>query len=188
MSEPFLGEIRMFAGNFAPKNWAFCYGQLLPISQNTALFSLLGTQYGGDGRTTFALPDLRGRSMVGMGQGPGLSFIEEGEPVGAESVTLTVAQMPNHSHTAQASVSIPAVASSSNVQSAPADTTLLGPLTLAGRSGTMYSTDAPTTNLAPFASNVTVLPAGSSQPLPTRSPYLGVSFIIALMGVFPSRG
>jgi len=187
MNEPFIGEIRMFNGNFAPKDWAFCNGQLLSISQNTALFSILGTMYGGDGRTTFGLPDLRGRSATGMGQGPGLTFIEEGQPIGSEAQELTVAQMPAHSHTAQAQVAIPAVASSSNVQGAPASNTLLGPLEAAGRTGTLYSTDAPTTNLAPFDATVTVSPAGSSQPVPVRSPYLGVSFIIALTGIFPPR-
>ncbi|MFY1113097.1 MAG: tail fiber protein, partial [Methanosarcinaceae archaeon] len=98
-SEPFIGEIRMFAGNFAPRGWAFCDGQLLPISQNTALFSILGTTYGGDGRTTFGLPDLRGRVPVHAGSGPGLSTVRLGDTGGAETVTLSQAQMPSHNHT-----------------------------------------------------------------------------------------
>src|SRR6478672_10112699 len=99
MSEPFLAEIIMFAGNFAPRGWAFCQGQILSIAQNTALFSLLGTTYGGNGQTTFALPDLRGRVPVGTGQGPGLSNYDLGQVSGSESVTLTVSQMPAHNHT-----------------------------------------------------------------------------------------
>src|SRR5439155_18983562 len=103
MSEPFLGEIRLFGFNFAPRGWAFCQGQLLPIAQNTALFSLLGTTYGGNGQTTFALPDLRGRVAVGFGQGPGLSNIDLGQVSGAETATLTQAQMPAHGHLASVS-------------------------------------------------------------------------------------
>src|SRR5262245_39378135 len=102
MSEPFLGQIRMFAGNFAPRGNAFCMGQILSIAQNTALFSLLGTTYGGNGQTTFALPDLRGRSIVGMGQGPGLTNITQGEVGGTETVTLLITQMPAHNHAATA--------------------------------------------------------------------------------------
>src|SRR5438270_2669849 len=98
MSEPFLGEIRMFGGNFAPRGWSLCNGQLLPIAQNTALFSLLGTTYGGNGQTTFALPDLRGRVPLHWGQGPGLSNYDLGEQTGTESVTLLSTQMPAHSH------------------------------------------------------------------------------------------
>src|SRR4051812_4210500 len=100
MSEPFLAEIVMFAGNFAPRGWAFCNGQILSIAQNTALFSLLGTTYGGNGQTTFSLPDFRGRSPVGTGQGPGLATIDLGEVSGAEAVTLLTTQMPVHTHTA----------------------------------------------------------------------------------------
>src|SRR5215212_11299169 len=98
MSEPFLGQIMMFAGNFAPRGWAFCSGQILPIAQNTALFSILGTTFGGNGQTTFALPDLRGRAPVGPGQGPGLSNIDLGQPSGTENVTLISSQMPIHNH------------------------------------------------------------------------------------------
>lgn len=187
MSEPFLGEIRMFGGNFAPFGWAFCDGQLLSISDNDALFALLGTTYGGDGQTTFGVPDLRGRCPVGFGSGPGLSTIGLGQVSGTENVSLLPSQIPPHSHGAQMPVAIPAVASSTNVQSAPAVTTTLGPVTGAGRAGTLYSTDAATTSLAPFSSTVALTPTGGSQPMPVREPGLGTNFIIALQGIFPSR-
>jgi len=106
MSEPFVGEIRMFAGNFAPRGWAFCDGQLLAVSQNDALFSLLGTIYGGDGRTTFGLPDMRGRTPLHAGQGPGLSNRRLGAKAGAENVTLTVNQLPSHRHDWQATTAL----------------------------------------------------------------------------------
>ncbi len=187
MSDPFIGEIKMVGFNFAPRGYAFCDGSILAISPNTALFSLLGTMYGGNGTTNFGLPDLRGRAPVGMGTGPGLSTIVQGELSGTENVTILSNQMPMHTHTAQASIQIPAVAASTNVQAAPAETTLLGPVTAGGRPGAMYSTDAASTTLAPFNNPVTVAPAGGSQPLPIRNPYLGTNFIIATEGIFPSR-
>lgn len=187
MSEPFIGEIRIFGGDFAPRGWAFCSGQLLSISQNTALFSILGTTYGGDGRTTFQLPDLRGRTPICWGQGANLQDISLGQVGGLEAATLSLNELPAHSHEGKAQISIPAVASSSNVQSAPAATTVLGPVSSSGRDGMLYSTDAPSTTLAPFDSPVTVDPAGGGQPFATRSPYLGSNFIIALQGIFPSR-
>jgi len=187
MSDPYLGEIRMFGGNYAPLGWAFCDGELLSISENDALFTLLGTTYGGDGVTTFGLPDLRSRSPIGWGTGPGLSTIGLGELAGTENVSLTLAQLPAHSHGAQAQISIPAVESSNNVQSAPAATTRLGPVAANGRAGTLYSTDPATTNLAPFSSPVTLSSTGGSQPLPVRDPGLGINFIIALQGIFPPR-
>ncbi|MCP8690153.1 phage tail protein [Marinobacterium sedimentorum] len=187
MSEPFIGEIRLVGFNFAPRGWAFCQGQLLPISQNNALFALLGTQYGGDGRTTFALPDLRGRSPVGIEQGPGLSNITIGEQGGTESVTLTQVNMPSHSHTAEASIAIPANSTSSDTTAAPATNTVLGPASNSGRPGALYSTETPNTTLEPFNNLVTVQPAGGSQPVQTRNPFLGSNFIIALEGLFPSR-
>jgi len=187
MSEPFIGEIRLFGGDFAPRGWAFCNGQLLAISTNAALFSLLGTSYGGNGQTTFALPDLRGRTPIGWGQGPNLEAISLGEQGGSETLTLTPSQLPSHTHAGQTQISIPAVGSSSNVQSAPAATTVLGPVTSSGRAGKLYSTDAASTNLAPFDSPVAVSPAGGSMPFEIRSPYLGSTFIIALQGIFPPR-
>ena len=170
--EPILGEIRMFAGNFAPIGWAFCQGQLLPIAQNQALFSLLGTTYGGDGRTSFALPDLRGRVPVGFGQGPGLSNRVIGEKFGSELVTLNINQMPSHNHT------VNAVTTEGNqnlpTNSLPANTKALDK---------EYSdANANTTMKATM-----VNPTGGNQPFGVSQPSLGVNFIIALQGVFPSR-
>ena len=170
--EPILGEIRMFAGNFAPYGWAFCQGQLLPIAQNTALFSLLGTTYGGDGRTTFALPDLRGRVPVGFGQGPGLSNRVIGDQFGSELVTLNINQMPSHNHT------VNAVTTEGNqnlpTNSLPANTkTLDKEYSDANANTTMKAT--------------MVNPTGGNQPFGVTQPSLGVNFIIALQGIFPSR-
>ena len=170
--ETFLGEIRMFAGNFAPTGWAFCQGQLLPIAQNQALFSLLGTTYGGDGRTSFALPDLRGRVPVGFGQGPGLSNRVIGEKFGSELVTLNINQMPSHNHT------VNAVTTEGNqnlpTNSLPANTKALDK---------EYSdANANTTMKATM-----VNPTGGNQPFGVTQPSLGVNFIIALQGIYPSR-
>ncbi len=187
MSEPFIGEIRMVGFNFAPRGWAFCQGQLLAIAQYQALFSLLGTTYGGDGRTTFALPDLRGRSPVGQGYGPGLSDIRIGEQGGTESVTLTQAQMPSHSHGAEASIAVPANSNSTDTNPAPATNTVLGPSSSGGRPGELYTTTAANTTLAPFDNPVNVQPSGGNQPVGIRDPFLGMNFVIALEGIFPSR-
>jgi microcystin-dependent protein len=179
MSEPFLGEIRMFGGNFAPRGWAFCNGQLLPISSNTALFSLLGTTYGGDGRTTFALPDLRGRVPMHWGQGPGLSSRSLGESSGSESVTLTSSQMPAHTHSAVATVNASARSDGSSPSGAvPAD----------GGGNNIYSSapDGSTTMNGGMVSTQ-IGAAGGSQPHANLQPFLCVSFIIALQGIFPSR-
>ena len=179
MSEPFLGQITMFAGNFAPRSWAFCSGQLLPISQNSALFSILGTTYGGDGRTTFALPDLRGRyprGSEGNSAGPGLAAVRLGEESGAVSHTLTSNQLPNHTHTGRIVASGDA-ANTSN----PAD----NELALAEA----YS-DQPLAGTSPRtkAGTVAIDPSGGGgQAIPHLSPYLGINFIIALQGTFPSR-
>jgi microcystin-dependent protein len=173
MSEPFIGEIRMFAGNFAPRGWAFCNGQILSIAQNTALFSLLGTTYGGDGRTTFALPNLQGRAPMHQGQGPGLTNRVLGETAGEENVTLLTTQMPVHTHQPQADAS-------GGGQTSPASATWG-----AGGRGrpAAYSATSPNATLSPQALAV----AGGSQPHNNRSSYLGVSFIIATQGIYPSR-
>ncbi len=171
--DPFVGEVTLFAGNFAPRGWAFCAGQLLPIAQNTALFSLLGTNYGGDGRTTFGLPDLRGRSPlhVGSGQGPGLQAHSLGEMAGEASVTLSTTQIPAHTHALQASTAASV--------SSPSSTVNLS----ATSAGNVYRDP---TN--PVAMSQTVLSShGSSQPHNNRQPYLSLNFIIALQGVFPPR-
>jgi microcystin-dependent protein len=192
MSEPFVGEIRMAGFDFAPRGWAFCAGQLLAISQYSALFSLLGTKYGGDGRTTFGLPDYRSRSPVGMGHGPGLSLITQGEKGGAEHVTVLQTNMPAHTHSTtqlSAAVAIPAVTSSTNVSGTPSVSSILGPVTASGRAAELYSTDAADVTLKPFDAHVTghTDMSGGGLPIDIRNPFLGTNFIIALQGLFPSR-
>ena len=171
MSDPFIGEIRMFAGNFAPRGWAFCDGQLLAVSQNDALFSLLGTIYGGDGRTTFGLPDLRGRIPVHAGTGPGLSLRRLGEKSGTETVTVTTAQLPAHTHPLQGTgqfADTPNPAMLAPAKSTTAD---------------VYINEAPSVNLSSSA----VTSTGGSQSHTNLMPFLCISFIIALVGIYPSR-
>jgi microcystin-dependent protein len=172
MSEPFVGEIRMFAGNFAPRGWAFCDGQLLAVSQNDALFSLLGTIYGGDGRTTFGLPDLRGRLPIHAGHGPGLSERRLGAKGGSEKVTLTVNQMPSHSHgPLQGSTQL---ADQANLNDrVPAQSNIVD----------YYIDDSLSANLA--ASSVGNV--GGSRSHTNLMPFLCIHFIIALFGIYPSR-
>ncbi|MCA1592527.1 MAG: tail fiber protein [Acidobacteria bacterium] len=172
MSEPFIAEIRMFGGNFAPRGWALCNGQILPIAQNTALFSLLGTTYGGNGQTTFALPDLRSRIPVHAGQGPGLSNYSLGQGGGNESVTLNVNQMPPHNHQAFATAAEEAPSSK------PA-----GKLLSTATQGTIYDPTPDGTALNPNM----IGPTGGGQPHDNIQPYLTVNFIIALEGIYPSR-
>ncbi len=171
MSEPFVGEIRMFAGDFAPRGWAFCDGQLLAVSQNDALFSLLGTVYGGDGRTTFGLPDLRGRIPIHAGTGPGLSPRRLGAKFGTEEETLTVNQLPSHTHPLQASTNIAD-------ETAPQGN-VLGQLNAAEL---YFSADA-TVNFSPNA----ITGTGGTQSHFNLMPFLCVNFIIALFGIYPSR-
>ena len=174
MSDPFVAEIRMFGGNFAPKGWAQCNGQLLAISQNTALFSLLGTFYGGDGKSTFALPNLEGSTPIGQGQGAGLTDRFIGEAAGEQSVTLLASEMPVHNHLVQVYVDDLAL------QVAP------GPLQVIGKAagGSSPFAVSSNTNMAFNAFSV----AGSSFPHNNMSPFLTVTFIIAQQGVFPPRG
>jgi len=183
MDSPFLGQIQAFGFNFAPRGWATCQGQILPIAQNTAMFSLLGTQFGGNGQTTFGLPDLRGRCLVGMGQGPGLSPVDIGQVGGSESVTLTTAQMPQHTHTATATSTLSA-------EGVPGDSANPQGRMLCGLPN-LYKVPDPTANL-PLSSQavttaVTNAPAGGSSPVDLRNPYLGINICIALEGIFPSR-
>jgi microcystin-dependent protein len=168
MSEPYVGEIRMFAGNFAPSGWLFCEGQLLAISDYVALFQLIGTTYGGDGQSTFALPDLRGR--IPVHQGNGFTLAETG---GAETVTLTQQQIPGHTHAFLASANQATAAAAANQTLAVTQSATVTP----------YGTDAPLTTLAPTS----VGSVGGSQPHANFQPYLCVNFIISLFGVFPSR-
>ena len=170
MADPYIGEIRMFAGNFAPLGWAFCNGALLPIAQYEALFSLLGTTYGGDGQTTFALPDLRGRGPIHAGQGPGLTNHPQGEQGGTETVTLTVAQMPAHTHA-------PAASSAAGTSSHP--------------NGNVWAASSTSDNQYAGTSNTTMNPAtigvaGGNQPHDNRQPVLAINFIISLEGIYPS--
>jgi len=170
-----IGEIRMFAGTFAPRSWAFCSGQLLSIAQNTALFSILGTTYGGNGQTNFALPDFRSRTALGTGQGPGLTNISLGEVAGTESANILVTNMPAHNHTVNANSGGGTTASpGGNFLAAGQDATG-NPIPTYAASGTGG------VNL----NGVGI--AGGSQPLPIRNPYLGMNYIICLEGIFPSR-
>jgi microcystin-dependent protein len=177
MSDAFVAEIRIFPFNFAPKGWATCDGQLMAISQNTALFSLLGTNYGGDGKSTFGLPDLRGRLPVSQGQGPGLTSYSVGEAIGAETVTLLTSEMPAHSHGLNAED--PAIQAAD--QSAPSPSSVLA----ASTGGFAYRPDASTQPVQMNAAAVSVL--GGGQPHNDLQPYLTLTFCIALQGIFPPR-
>ncbi|MEZ2337940.1 phage tail protein [Mucilaginibacter sp. RCC_168] len=178
MESPFIGTISLFAGNFAPRGWALCDGQLLSISTNQALFSLVGTAYGGDGVRTFALPDLRGRAPIHQGQGRGLSPRNWGESAGEENVTLLIGQMPAHNHALNAStntgdkpsptINVMAVSSDPDVGGAPLN---------------FVSGASVNTAMAPNA----IGPAGGTQPHDNMQPYLAVTFIIALEGIYPAR-
>jgi microcystin-dependent protein len=172
VSDPFLAEIRIYPFNFPPRGWAFCDGQLLSISQNTALFSLLGTTYGGDGRSTFALPDFQGRAPMHPGQGPGLSLHDLGESGGSVTVTLLQSELPGHTHALQADVLDPA---DTNVVSPNASFAL-------STGGTLYQPAAGVT-LADSA----LPPAGSNAPHNNLQPYLTLNFCIALQGIYPPR-
>ncbi len=177
MSDQFVGEIRIFAGNFAPTGWAFCDGQLMPIAQNTALFSLLGTMYGGNGKTTFALPNLQGNVPLGQGQGPGLSDRFQGEVGGVKVVSLVATEMPAHTHTAMAN-------SASGDQAIP--TNNVWSTTQVGRqTANLYVTNT-SGNVA--MSPVALTAAGNGLPHNNLPPYLALNFIIALQGNFPTRG
>ena len=175
MAEPFIAEIKIFAGNFAPRSYAFCDGQLLPIAQNTALFSLIGTTYGGDGRTTMALPNLQGRAPMHPGRGPGLTARRLGEKLGIEAVTLVESQIPSHYHTLRGSTAF-------------SDSTTPGSNTLLGRVGgdaRLYNnTASPNADLASQSLQTT----GGSQSHENMQPFITLNFIIALYGLYPSRG
>jgi microcystin-dependent protein len=181
MAQPFVATIQIFPFNFAPKGWAFCAGQILPLSQNTALFSLLGTTYGGDGKSNFALPNLNGLTPLGAGQGPGLSLYDLGEQTGSQTVSLLQSEIPSHGHSFSATANAGTVVVSSNNQLAVAHN---GSKTVFNDCN--YLTPAGTTNtvMSPLCTSV----YGSGQPHDNMQPYLGLNFCIALQGVFPPRG
>ncbi len=173
MADPFVAEIRIFPFNFAPKGWAWCDGQLLPLSQNTALFSLLGTTYGGNGKSNFALPDLQGRAAMHPGQGPGLSLHDLGETGGSETVSLLESEMPAHSH----ALNTGAISASVTTPSSAVNLTR-------SQGGNAYSTTlTPTVSMSDNA----IAPSGGDQPHNNMQPYLTFYFCIALQGVFPPR-
>ena len=215
MSDQFMGEIVMFGGNFAPRNWAFCSGQLVAISQNTALFSLLGTVYGGNGQSNFGLPDLRGRTPVGVGQGLGLQFVELGEQGGVEQVTLLVSNIPSHTHlaattvtpgtsslTASTTINVATGVPPAQRNSTPTGNILTVPVVAGGggqvdaycaagqgTAGQMAAGAATTTVSGSMTATAatTVQPTGSSLPFENASPYLGINFLIATQGIYPTR-
>lgn len=175
-----LAMVFMFAGNFAPVGFASCEGQIMSIAQNTALFSLLGTTYGGNGVNTFALPDLRGRTVVGQGQGPGLSPYVEGQMGGSEVVTLTVNQLPSHTHNLTAYQGVPATGTPGGAYLAASPLTGSGPNAVQLKT---YATNAP--NVVMGAGSATS--TGGGQPISIHDPYLSMFYIITLEGIFPSR-
>jgi len=176
MADPFVAEVRMFPFNFAPKGWAFCDGQLMPISQNTALFSLLGTVYGGDGKSTFALPDLQGRAPMHPGQGQGLSLHDLGEESGSEAVTLIQSEMPAHAH----------FVGRASDQPATSPTPVANVWALGGSVRAQVNLYNPGAATAAMKTDV-IQPSGGSLPHNNMQPYLTVNFCIALQGVFPPR-
>jgi microcystin-dependent protein len=176
MSEPFVAEIRIVAFNFAPRGWAFCDGQLLPIAQNTALFSLIGTTYGGDGRTTTALPNLRDRAPMHPGRGPGLTSRRLGERVGTETVTLSEAQIPNHSHEMRVAQAFP----TTNIPAGLYPSRHIDEAT-----GRPYSDNNPTLNTDFSSSEMAT--TGGNQAHINMQPFLGLNYVIALVGLYPSR-
>jgi microcystin-dependent protein len=172
--DPFVAEIRIFPFNFAPKGWAWCDGQLLPLSQNTALFSLLGTTYGGNGKSNFALPDLQGRAPMHPGQGPGLSLHDLGESGGSETVSLLESEIPSHSHALRATV-----------EDGTQGSLTQGITVATSVGGTLYQTN--TNSNTVFMNDSSLAPSGGDQPHNNLMPYLTFYFCIALQGVFPPR-
>jgi microcystin-dependent protein len=181
--DEFIGIVKLFAGNFAPKGWALCNGQLLSISQNTALFSILGTVYGGDGQTTFALPNLQGTTALGVGTDRGGTYYTQGQLGGSSNVTLNTQQIPAHTHASQISVS-----NTNSTTGTPAATTVLGiPGVTQGRdfvASLGYTTATPNVNLN---NSVAVASTGGNQPFSVMQPYLAMNYIICMEGIFPSR-
>lgn len=182
-----LGTVQLFAGNFAPRSWTFCDGQLLQIAQNTALFSLLGTIYGGDGRTTFAVPDLRGRVAIGAGNGPGLSSRTLGSRAGQTEVEITTATMPEHSHDASSTLGFRARDKNGNKTSP--DGNALATMRIQNNSLPAYTSQAADTDLegAEITGTLELANTGGNSPHENRQPFLGMNYIICIAGIFPSR-
>jgi microcystin-dependent protein len=181
--EGYIGEIRYFAATFAPRNWAYCDNSTLSIAQNTALFSILGTTYGGNGQTTFCLPDMRGRVAIGVGQSGGTSNYTEGELYGSNTVTMTNSNLPSHNHTvASAVIKLPADNSGSAPTSNPVGA-CFGPAS----TDDYNETATPGAHMAMMVTNLSAAPSGGGQPISIRQPYLGMNYVICLYGIFPSR-
>ena len=193
MSEPFVGQINMFGFNFAPRNWSFCSGQTLSISQNSALFSLLGTTYGGDGRSTFALPDFRGRFPMSYGVGPGLPSYPIGMRSGSHAHQITLPELPSHTHGASVEVTSATLAASTEVGSiakAEADAYIASQTGLgADKNFIPNGSEGTTANLSGItvSSTATIQNTGGSQAMNIMNPFLAINFSIALMGIYPSR-
>lgn len=186
--EPTLSEIRIFAGNFAPRGWQFCNGALMSIAENTALFSLIGTVYGGDGQTTFALPDLRGRIPVGTGAGPGIGTWDLGEVQGSETNTMTSANMPGHNHVASGHLNVATAGATANAPTGNYFASAAGRDTTNGQSVQVNVYDSATTaSGGPNGVTVTLGPTGSNVPFNNIQPSLALNYIIAVEGIFPSR-
>jgi microcystin-dependent protein len=179
--EGMIGEVRMFAGNFAPKNWAFCQAQIIAIASNTALFSILGTTYGGNGTTTFALPDMQGRVCLGAGTGPGLSTYALGQKAGSPNVTLNQNQLAAHTHAANGTLT-PFVLGGSGDETNPAsEFWAVSPV------GDIYASSSGNP-MGPSPVTCTLAPTGGNQPHQNEQPYLGMNYVICMYGIFPSRG
>ena len=181
-TSPFIGEVRAYGFNFNPRGWAFCQGQLMSIASNTALFSLLGTTYGGDGRTTFGLPDFQGRAPLGMGQGPGRPDYAWGEKAGAAQATLLTANLPLHAHAISGSAALPAHGGPGTADTPVNNVPAGSPV-----SENYSAASAANASLGGTSVNLTVQPAGAGQPFGKMPPYLAINFCIALQGIFPSR-
>ncbi|HEV7782838.1 MAG TPA: tail fiber protein [Chitinophagaceae bacterium] len=175
-----LAEIRMFAGNFAPRGWMLCQGQLLSIAQWTAVFALVGTTYGGNGQTTFGVPDFRGRMALGTGQGPGQPNVDLGEISGVVNTTLTLANLPMHNHALTGTVTQQANAGTDGTTDDPSGRRLMGSNNFTGATSDLVS-------MAPMLSTLVIAPNGGNQSFSNRSPYLGIQFIFCVEGIFPSR-
>lgn len=186
--EDYIGVVKIFAGNFAPRGWMLCQGQTLAISPNTALFSILGTTYGGNGQTTFVLPDLRGRAPIGVGQGPGLNNnYVLGEPAGTQGAYILIGNMPAHNHTATSTLALNASDAAATVAVPVAGNALGAGKDVNSDPVSMYTTSAPNIPLAGGSVTTTVGSNGGSQPLSILQPLLGVNYIICVSGYFPTR-